>query len=107
MRPLRRNPKGRVFPGDLLWRAARPWGLPRASRRFAHLIPESLRRGDAGLIQRFPDPRSAFAMVPRLAFAAVLALALTSCATAPPATSPAAAVAPAAPASAAENATRP
>src|SRR6266581_1037470 len=35
-------------------RAARPWGLPRASRRFAHLIPESLRRGHAGLIQRFP-----------------------------------------------------
>src|SRR5436190_20820401 len=42
------------FPGDLLCRAARPWGLPRASRRFAHLIPESLRRGHAGLIQRFP-----------------------------------------------------
>src|SRR6266568_9011150 len=41
------------FPGDLLCRAARPWGLPRASRRFAHLIPESLRRGHAGLIQRF------------------------------------------------------
>src|SRR5436853_4818265 len=53
MRPLRRNPKGRGFPGDLLCRAARPWGLPRASRRFAHLIPESLRRGHAGLIQRF------------------------------------------------------
>src|SRR5438552_1073492 len=35
-------------------RAARPWGLPRASRRFAHLIPESRRRGHAGLIQRFP-----------------------------------------------------
>src|SRR5216110_1805464 len=43
------------FPGDLLCRAARPWGLPRASRRFAHLIPESLRRGHAGLIQRFPN----------------------------------------------------
>src|SRR6266567_2992415 len=54
MRPLRRNPKGRGFPGDLHCRAARPWGLPRASRRFAHLIPESLRRGHAGLIQRFP-----------------------------------------------------
>src|SRR6266496_3052275 len=53
MRPLRRNPKGRGFPGDLLCRAARPWGLPRALRRFAHLIPESLRRGHAGLIQRF------------------------------------------------------
>src|SRR6266704_5457009 len=53
MRPLRRNPKGRGFPGDLRCRAARPWGLPRASRRFAHLIPESLRRGHAGLIQRF------------------------------------------------------
>src|SRR2546429_4794981 len=48
------KPKGRGFPGDLLCRAARPWGLPRASRRFAHLIPESLRRGHAGLIQRFP-----------------------------------------------------
>src|SRR6266702_7719345 len=61
MRPLRRNPKGRGFPGDLLCRAARPWGLPRASRRFAHLIPESLRRGHAGLIQRFRrrgDPMS-------------------------------------------------
>src|SRR5439155_7358418 len=57
MRPLRRNPKGRGFPGDLLCRAARPWGLPRASRRFAHLIPESLRRGHAGLIQRFLGTR--------------------------------------------------
>src|SRR5258708_8731062 len=51
------NPKGRGSvancAGDLLCRAARPWGLPRASRRFAHLIPESLRRGHAGLIQRF------------------------------------------------------
>src|SRR3989442_4422132 len=55
MGPLRRNPEGRGFPGDLLCRAARPWGLPRASRRFAHLIPESLRRGHAGLIQRFPN----------------------------------------------------
>ncbi len=50
---MRRNPKGRGFPGDLLCRVARPWGLPRASRRFAHLIPESLRRGHAGLMQRF------------------------------------------------------
>src|SRR6266581_6854590 len=33
-------------------RAARPWGLPRASRRFAHLISESRRRGHAGLIRR-------------------------------------------------------
>src|SRR5436190_21449722 len=41
------------FPGDLLCRTARPWGLPRASRRFAHIIPERLRRGHAGLIQRF------------------------------------------------------
>src|SRR5436190_15862560 len=57
MRPLRRNPEGRGFPGDLLCRAARPWGLPRASRRFAHLIPESLRRGHAGLMQRFPTNR--------------------------------------------------
>jgi len=53
MRPLRRNPEGRGFPGDLLCRAARPWGLPWASRRFAHLIPESRRRGHAGLVQRF------------------------------------------------------
>jgi hypothetical protein len=29
-------------------------GLPWASRRFVHLIPESRRRGHAGLIQRFP-----------------------------------------------------
>src|SRR6266404_7045904 len=28
-------------------------GLPWASRRFVHLIPESRRRGHAGLIQRF------------------------------------------------------
>ena len=28
-------------------------GLPRASRRFVQLIPESRRRGHAGLIQRF------------------------------------------------------
>ena len=28
-------------------------GLPWASRRFAHLIPETRRRGHAGLIQRF------------------------------------------------------
>src|SRR5438552_8234948 len=53
MRPLRRNPKGRGFPGDLLCRATCPWGLPWASRRFAQLIPESRRRGHAGLIQRF------------------------------------------------------
>jgi len=53
MRPLRRNPEGRGFPGDLLCRAVRPWGLPWASRRFVHLIPESRRRGHAGLIQRF------------------------------------------------------
>src|SRR5438132_11006575 len=53
MRPLRRNPEGRGFPGDLLCRAARPWGLPWASRRFVHLIPESRRRDHAGLIQRF------------------------------------------------------
>src|SRR5258708_34064275 len=36
-------------------RAARPWGLPRASRRLnwqmRHLIPESLRRGHAGPAQ--------------------------------------------------------
>src|SRR5438132_12288735 len=31
-------------------------GLPLASRRFVHLIPESLRRGHAGLIQRFHAP---------------------------------------------------
>src|SRR5713226_8510159 len=53
----RANPKGRGSvancAGDLLCRAARPWGLPRASRRFAHLIPESRRRGHAGLAQRF------------------------------------------------------
>src|SRR5882724_6750260 len=29
-------------------------GLPWASRRFVHLIPESRRRGHAGPIQRFP-----------------------------------------------------
>jgi type II secretion system protein H len=52
MRPLRRNPEGRGFPGDLLCRAARPWGLPWASRRFAHLIPESRRRGHAWPVQR-------------------------------------------------------
>src|SRR5882672_1064072 len=34
MGPLRRNPEGRGFPGDLLCRAARPWCLPWASRRF-------------------------------------------------------------------------
>src|SRR6266513_146622 len=43
-------------------RAARPWGLPRASRRLSwqmrHLIPESLRRGHAGLMQRFPNQRA-------------------------------------------------
>ena len=33
-------------------------GLPWASRRFAHLIPESVRRGHAGLIQRFPSELS-------------------------------------------------
>src|SRR5437660_11678164 len=32
-------------------------GLPLASRRFVHLIPESLRRDHAGLIQRFPNRR--------------------------------------------------
>src|SRR5438445_5903054 len=32
-------------------------GLPWASRRFAHLIPESLRRSHAGLLQRFPSMR--------------------------------------------------
>src|SRR5437870_7725039 len=30
-------------------------GLPLASRRFVHLIPESLRRDHAGLVQRFPN----------------------------------------------------
>ena len=44
---------GRGLPGDLLCRAARQWGLPLASRRFVHLIPASLRRDHAGLIQRF------------------------------------------------------
>src|SRR5438132_4681809 len=44
---------GRGFPGDLRCRAPCQWGLPLASRRFVHLIPESLRRGHAGLIQRF------------------------------------------------------
>jgi len=44
---------GRGWPGDLLCRAARQWGLPLASRRFVHLIPASLRRDHAGLIQRF------------------------------------------------------
>ena len=29
--------------------------LPWASRRFAQLIPESLRSGHAGLVQRFPE----------------------------------------------------
>src|SRR5437588_10675660 len=58
VRPLRRNPEGRGLPGDLLCRAARQWELPLASRRFVHLIPESRRRGHAGLIHRLPkqDP---------------------------------------------------
>ena len=38
MRPLRGNPEGRGFPGDLLWQHRSPMGLPCASRRFAHLI---------------------------------------------------------------------
>src|SRR5207237_8643815 len=53
MGPLRRNPEGRGFPGDLRCHAARQWGLPLASRRFVHLIPASRRRDHAGLIQRF------------------------------------------------------
>src|SRR5438132_12387229 len=44
---------GRGFPGDLRCRAPCQWGLPLASRRFVHLIPESLRRDHAGLMQRF------------------------------------------------------
>src|SRR5882724_7864275 len=35
-------------------------GLPWASRRFVHLIPESRRRGHAGLVQRFPKRRGAW-----------------------------------------------
>src|SRR6266536_2719893 len=59
MGPLRRNPGGRGSfancAGDLPGRAASPWVLPRPSRRFVHLIPESLRRAHAGLTQRFPS----------------------------------------------------
>jgi hypothetical protein len=44
---------GRGWPGDLLCRAARQWRLSLASRRFVHLIPASLRRDHAGLMQRF------------------------------------------------------
>ena len=47
---------GRGCPGDLLCRAARQWGVPLASRRFVRLIPASLRRDHAGLMQRFPNP---------------------------------------------------
>ncbi len=38
-------------------------GLPWASRRFVHLIPESRRRGHAGLIQRFPKARVGHAII--------------------------------------------
>src|SRR5712691_12163950 len=39
---------GRSFAGDLLCRTARQWVLPLASRRFAHLIRQSLLRDHVG-----------------------------------------------------------
>ena len=40
--------RGRGFPGDLLCRAPCEGGRPFAAARFAHLIPESRRRGPEG-----------------------------------------------------------
>jgi hypothetical protein len=42
-----------AFPGDLLCRSACEGGQPFAAPRFAHLIPESLRRARVGFVQRF------------------------------------------------------
>src|SRR5207244_5077138 len=39
-------------------------GLPLASRRFVHLIPESLRRDHAGLVQRLPKTLVGLVEVP-------------------------------------------
>ncbi len=44
---------GRGFPGGLLCRSACQGEWPLAAPRFAHTIPESRRRGHAGLNQRF------------------------------------------------------
>jgi len=42
-----------AFPGDLLCRSACEGGQPFAAPRFAHLIPENLRRAHHGPVQRF------------------------------------------------------
>src|SRR5712691_13347029 len=42
-----------AFPGDLLCRSACEGGQPFAAPRFAHLIPENLRRAHRGPVQRF------------------------------------------------------
>ena len=47
------SPSPGRFSGDLLCRLACEGGEPFAAPRFAHLIPESLRRARVGLIQRF------------------------------------------------------
>jgi hypothetical protein len=49
---------GRGFPGGLLCRSACQGEWPLAAPRFAHSIPESRRRGHAGLNQRFLDIRA-------------------------------------------------
>jgi hypothetical protein len=46
---------GQGFPGGLLCRSACQGEWPLAASRFAHSIPESRRRGHAGLNQRFLD----------------------------------------------------
>jgi len=43
------------FPGGLLCRSACQGEWPLAAPRFAHTIPESLRRNRVGLNQRFPN----------------------------------------------------
>ncbi len=57
---------GRGFSGDLLCCSACEGGQPFAAPRFAHLIPESLRRAHRGLVQRFLREPHARNLIQRL-----------------------------------------